>query len=285
MSWSKRRFVWIPSALFLILLATAGVLAARITWLWLAPAPVYVPPAGSGAQASEKSQSASVEQIGGWHLFGQAATPNRPEATKISASQLGVKLEGIISGSPSPLVMLRVGGEVRLLQVGDALSAGVSIVSIAPDRVVISNQGRLESIAFPKPQSLDQAPAPSAASLTTANPRDVSAAAVAPTVRALAEKIRHNPQTLLRFVTVSPVQQDGEISGYSLRPVPGQEALMRALGLMPGDVLTSVDGMPVNDPALLPRVMPLLNSGQPLQVQVERGGQPLSMTINLDSLQ
>ncbi|OZB84423.1 MAG: hypothetical protein B7X28_00485 [Halothiobacillus sp. 13-55-253] len=60
---------------------------------------------------------------------------------------------------------------------------------------------------------------------------------------------------------------------------------MRALGLMPGDVLTSVDGMPVNDPALLPRVMPLLNSGQPLQVVVERGGQPLSMTINLDSLQ
>jgi S1-C subfamily serine protease len=54
---------------------------------------------------------------------------------------------------------------------------------------------------------------------------------------------------------------------------------------MPGDVLTSIDGMPVNDPALLPRVMPLLNSGQPLQVQVERGGQPLSMTINLDSLQ
>jgi general secretion pathway protein C len=100
-----------------------------------------------------------------------------------------------------------------------------------------------------------------------------------------AEEILHNPQSLLRFVSVSPVQQDGEISGYALRPVPGQEALMRAVGLLPGDVLKSVDGMSVNDPALLPRVMPLLNSGQPLQVQVERGGQPLSMTINLDSLQ
>lgn len=285
MSWSRSRFVWIPSALFLILLATAGVLAARITWLWLAPAPAYVATTESGAEASEKSQSTSIEQIGSWHLFGRAATPDNPTATKISASQLGVRLEGVISGSPLPLVILRVGGEVRLLQVGDALSAGVRIVSIAPDRVIISNQGRLESIAFPKPQSLDQAPAPSAASLATASPRDVSAAAVAPTVRAQAEEIRHNPQTLLRFVTVSPVQQDGEVSGYSLRPVPGQEALMRALGLMPGDVLTSIDGMPVNDPTLLPRVMPLLNSGQPLQVQVERGGQPLSMTINLDSLQ
>ena len=270
--------------LFLMLLATAGVLAARITWLWLAPAPAYVASAESGGKASVKSKSVSVEQIGSWHLFGRAATPDRPVATKISASRLGVKLEGIISGSPSPLVMLRVGGEVRLLQVGDTLSAGVKIVSIAPDRVVISNQGRLESIAFPEPQSLDQAPAPSAASLT-GSPRGFSRSSVAPTVRVQAEEILHNPQTLLRFVTVSPVQQGGEVSGYSLHPVPGQEALMRALGLMPGDVLTTVDGMPVNDPALLPRVMPLLNSGQPLQVQVERGGQPLSVTINLDSLQ
>ena len=284
MSWSRSRFVWVPNALFLILLATAGVLAARITWLWLAPAPAYVASAESAGKASVKTQSVSVAQIGSWHLFGQAAMPDHPAATKISASRLGVKLEGIISGSPSPLVMLRVGGEVRLLQVGDTLSAGVRIVSIAPDRVVISNQGRLESIAFPEPQSLDQLPAPSAASLT-GSPRGFSGSAVAPTVRVQAEEILHNPQTLLRFVTVSPVQKDGEISGYSLHPVPGQEALMRALGLMPGDVLTSVDGMSVNDPTLLPRVMPLLNSGQPLQVQVERGGQPLSMTINLDSLQ
>ena len=179
--------------------------------------------------------------------------------------------------------MLRVGGEVRLLQVGDALSAGVTIVSIAPDQVVISNQGRLESIAFPEPQTLDQAPAPSAASLTGKSSGS-SGSPVAPAVRVQADEILHNPQSLLRFVTVSPVQQDGAVSGYALRPVPGQEALMRALGLMPGDVLTSVDGMPVNDPTLLPRVMPLLNSGQPIQVLVERGGQPLSVTINLDAL-
>jgi general secretion pathway protein C len=284
MSWSRSRFVWIPNALFLILLATAGVLAARITWLWLAPAPAYVAPAESGGEASVKSQSVSVEQIGGWHIFGQAATPDRPAATKISASRLGVKLEGIISGSPSPLVMLRVGGEVRLLQVGDALSAGVTIVSIAPDRVVISNQGRIESIAFPEPQSLDQAPAPSAASLSGKS-HGFSGEPAPSSVRVQAEEILHNPQTLLRFVTISPVQQDGAISGYALHPVTGQEALMRAVGLLPGDVLTSVDGMSVNDPALLPRIMPLLNSGQPLQVLVERGGQPLSVTINLDSLQ
>lgn len=284
MSWSRSRFVWIPNALFLLLLVTVGVLAARITWLWLAPAPAYLASAESAGKASVKSQSISVMQIGSWHLFGQAATPDHPEATKISASRLGVKLEGIISGSPLPLVMLRVGSEVRLLQVGDTLSAGVTIVSIAPDRVVISNQGHLESIAFPEPKSLNQAPAPSAASLA-ASPRDFSHSAVAPTVRAQAEQILHNPQTLLRFVSVSPVQKNGVVSGYSLRPVPGQDAFMRALGLAPGDVLTSVNGMPVNDPSLLPRIMPLLNSGQPLQVEVERGGRPLNLTINLDSIQ
>ncbi len=268
--------------LFLVLLATSGVLAARITWLWLAPPPSLVVPVESTGKANTTSSSVSVSQIAAWHLFGQAATPEQQATTKISASQLGVKLEGIISGAPSPLVMLQVGGEVRLLQVGDALSAGVTIVSIAPDRVVISNQGRLESIAFPEPQSLDQAPAPSATSLIGKSKG--SSSPVAPAVRKQVDEIMHNPQSLLRFVTVSPVQEDGALSGYALRPVPGQEALMRALGLTPGDVLTSVDGMPVNEPSLLPRVMQVLNSGQPIQVLVERGGQPLSVTINLDAL-
>jgi general secretion pathway protein C len=282
MSWSRSRFVWIPNVLFLVLLATSGVLAARITWLWLAPPPSLVVPVESTGKAHTTFSSVSVSQIAAWHLFGQAATPERQATTKISASQLGAKLEGIISGAPSPLVMLQVGGEVRLLQVGDALSAGVTIVSIAPDRVVISNQGRLESIAFPEPQSLDQAPAPSATSLTGKS--NGSSSPVAPAVRKQVDEIMHNPQSLLRFVTVSPVQEDGALSGYALRPVPGQEALMRALGLTPGDVLTSVDGMPVNEPSLLPRVMQVLNSGQPIQVLVERGGQPLSVTINLDAL-
>lgn len=284
MSFAGRRFVWLPNVLFLLLLVIAGVLAARLTWLWLAPAPAFVAVEKSSNQAGAQAPSISVDQIGRWHLFGLPATPQQASAKKISASQLGAKLEGIISGSAFPLVILRVGGKVRLLGVGDALSSGVTIVSIAPDRVVISNQGRLESIAFPKPASLDQAPAPSAASLT-GNAAAASSPPVAASVRAQAEQVLRNPQTLLRFVRVSPVQQNGALHGYALRPVPGQSAFMRALGLAPGDVLTSVNGMPVNDPSLLPQIMPLLNSGQPLQVEIERGGQPMNVTINLDDLQ
>lgn len=281
MSWLKSHFVGIQGALFLLLLAMAGVLAARITWLLLAPPPAHLSPDVPVEKVT--ASSIAVDRMTLWHLFGQSAAPEQQAAAKIRASSLGVKLEGIISGSPSPLVMMRVGGVVRLLQVGDTLSGGVRIVSISPEQVVLSNQGRLESIAFPESESLNQASVPTAAALD-ASVRHVGQSSSGRDIQVQAAKILHNPQSLLAFVSVSPVQHDGVVKGYMLRPVPGQESFMQALGLKPGDVLTSVDGMPVSDPATLPRIMPLLNSGRPLQVLVERGGQPLSLTINLGSL-
>jgi general secretion pathway protein C len=221
-------------------------------------------------------------EISHWRLFGQALQPMPQTATAVQPSSLGLQLEGIIAGSQPPLVMLRVGGEVRLLQVGDKVTSQVTVSAIEPDRVLISNQGRLEAIAFPKPASLNQAQ-PSSASLAVSGGSPAVAKATTG-ARVDAAEVMQNPQSLMRFVTVAPLQENGALTGYALRPVPGQEAFMQQLGLEPGDVLTSVDGMPVTDPALLPRVMPLLGSGQPLNVMIERGGQPMSVTINLDSL-
>ncbi len=284
-SWLNRRAIWLPNGVILGLLGLAGYFLARGVWLIAAPLPPF---AGGGQAVVAPSLAVTAPQtlaadIAAWHLFGDTAQ-HTPKTTTIQASNLGLKLEGIIAGSEPPLVMLRVGSEVRLLQVGDQVTAQVKISAIEPDRVVISNQGRLEAIAFPKPAVLNQpSPANAVLGAMTAPP---APSAPQPTQgdRVDAREVMQNPQSLMRFVTVAPMQEDGALTGYALRPVPGQEAFMRQLGLEPGDVLTSVDGMPVTDPALLPRVMPLLSSGQPLTVMIERGGQPMNVTINLDSL-
>lgn len=267
------------------MLGFAGVLLARSVWLVLAPLPAYV---GVGAGAAPSAVATAPQtfaaEISNWHLFGQAPKAIQQNAATIQASSLGLKLEGIIAGAKPPLVMLRVGSEVRLLQVGDQVTTQVKISAIEPDRVLISNQGRLEAIAFPKPVGLNQAPPPSASGVVSMGQSASAPYQAATAVRADVAQVMQNPQSLMRFVTVAPLQDGGALKGYALRPVPGQEAFMQQLGLEPGDVLTSVDGMPVTDPALLPRVMPLLSSGQPLNVMLERGGQPMSVTINLDSL-
>ncbi len=258
-------------------------LLARSVWLVIAPLsqPVGGAPIAAPSAVVTAPQTLAAD-ISRWRLFGYAAQPMAQNATAVQPSSLGLQLEGIIAGSKPPLVMLRVGGEVRLLQVGDKVTSQVLIYAIEPDRVLISNQGRLEAIAFPKPASLNQAPPPSASLAVLGGVPAVANAATG--ARVDAAQVMQNPQSLLRFVTVAPLQENGALTGYTLRPVPGQEAFMQQLGLEPGDVLTSVDGMPITDPALLPRVMPLLSSGQPLNVMLERGGQPMSVTINLDSL-
>ncbi|OYV46135.1 MAG: hypothetical protein B7X12_06405 [Halothiobacillus sp. 20-53-49] len=284
-TWLSRRAIWVPNGLILGLLGFAGVLLARSVWLVLAPLPQPVAAVSSAVPSAVATAPQTLaSEISAWHLFGTAMQPMPQNATAVQPSSLGLQLEGIIAGSQPPLVMLRVGSEVRLLQVGDQVTAQVKISAIEPDRVLISNQGRLEAIAFPKPVGLNSAPPPSASLGLGGGQSAPNASRPASGASGDAAEVMKNPQSLMRFVTVAPLQEHGALTGYALRPVPGQEAFMQQLGLEPGDVLTSVDGMPVTDPALLPRVMPLLSSGQPLNVLIERGGQPMSVTINLDSL-
>lgn len=218
------------------------------------------------------------------HLFGQ--TPRATADAAIQASTLNLPLLGILSGQPKPLVMLGVGSTIKVFGVGETVEPGVSIDAIEPQRVLLQHNGRIEALSFAPAPALNTAPAPSVAGLPGATTAAAPAPASAPAaVRQQVQQVLKQPQSLLSLVRISPVQQNGALSGYALSPVPGQEGFLRALGLHPGDVITAVDGMPLTNPAALPTLMPRLNSGQPLTLLVERGGLPMTVSINLDTLQ
>lgn len=281
----------LPNLLLLAALGLAGVWLAQVVWLFAEPsAPPPAIASGASKQALNTTPPASI--VAGAALLGRA--PVAAGSTTVRAADLGVSLVGVFAGGQPPLAMIQSGAKVLVLKPGDAVVPGVVIQSIEPDRVLVLRAGVLEALSFPPAPRLNTAPAPSAAALGAPNasaPSSSSTPALSPpaaanaTVRAQVKQVLEKPQSLLSLVRISPVQQGGALSGYALSPVPGQEAFMRALGLHPGDVITSVDGLPLNNPATLPTIMPKLNSGQPMTLLVERGGLPVDVTINLDTLQ
>jgi general secretion pathway protein C len=93
----------------------------------------------------------NYQQISEWHLFGQAevATPND---TEIVETQLQLKLLGTFVSSTLATAMSAVvqsdDGSQKKYKVGDTLPGGAVLEEIFTSRVLLSHNGRRESLAL-----------------------------------------------------------------------------------------------------------------------------------------
>jgi general secretion pathway protein C len=68
--------------------------------------------------------------------------------------------------------------------------------------------------------------------------------------------------------------------GYRVYPQGAGNGL-RALGLTPGDLLTAVNGMPLDDQHHSQQILDTIGSSDQLTVTVERQGQTLDVTLDV----
>src|SRR5690606_3593358 len=120
----------------------------------------------------------------------------------------------------------------------------VKVAEIYADRVILDNNGRLETLELEGIGELSEG-----LSLTLANStpraqagnnedeRDSTTEVVELNDEQAEElnALRENPGNFLDYVQVSPVQQNGELQGYRLSPGSNPD-LFRATGLQPGDL-------------------------------------------------
>ncbi len=105
--------------------ALLGVMLARWTWLFLAPASAAMPPA-----AWEASADAG-------RVFGKAAVP-----AAAGAAALGdIKLIGVFANRTKGFAVMQVGGKQIGVAQGDDVKPGVRLVETHPDYVVLDQGG------------------------------------------------------------------------------------------------------------------------------------------------
>ena len=79
----------------------------------------------------------------------------------------------------------------------------------------------------------------------------------------------------------TPYIVNGEIRGYRLFP-GADRALFRSLGLKPGDLVTEIDGQPLNEPAVASELFGKALSGQPVIFGVLRGDELEKIEVKID---
>lgn len=240
-----------------LLLALVAVQAARLIWAlatplgpigqWLPPAPSALP------EVAQLALLTSVDPFGR-----QAALPAGPAPEATGLTLFGTRVS--YGGASASAIIAGADGVQNSVAVGDEVAPGVRLLSVGFDFVLVGGNGREQRLAMEGAEPPAGEPAGAAAPTGASGSPAVTAAA-----------IRAN-------IAFAPRTASGRITGLLVSPL-GNPAFLTTAGLRDGDVITSVNGRPVSDPATL---ISQLTPGARISMSVERGASVVPVALLLE---
>jgi general secretion pathway protein C len=236
---------------------------------------------GGGRTPSAGAQSVAVSRhdvdvaaIINAHLYGTApvAAPTEQDAANAPQTNIPLVLTGIISAE-DPQNGLAILGQTaptaKVYAVGDNVPGGAKLHSVFADRVVIDRGGHLETLALPR-QTAPGGAAPSTTALQTESP----------VIDRMRKLMTDQPGLMADIMRPQPVFADGKQRGYRVYPGRNRQAFIR-LGLRPGDLVTGINGTPLDDPNRGAEIFRTLGSSSEARVTVMRNGQQQDLNLNM----
>ena len=284
----RRSLEWTAIAISAVLGALAVWLLARLIW-------ILVPRGDVGDAAMHVATgeaAATTTSIAKWHLFG-----NTPiAATASGAAVPSMILRGTLADrDPAVGVAVIDAGEgEKAYRAGETIASGLKLVRVYPDRAVVSRDGVEETLALTRDRNLQPAeivrPPGSTQGTRASAPNAPSSAAPAsgagqtvhasPQLQQTIDRARQNPEEIARRLQIVPVLDGGRVTGIRLS-TGADASLMNQIGLRAGDVVTAVNGAPVDSIARGQQIIEGLRNASSARVTVLRDGRPTDITISL----
>ncbi len=228
------------------------------------------------------SNSIRLRDVSKLSLFGKAKLKNvaASESELINApnTQLRLTLKGVLAVDVATRAIAIIAddrGKEKYYSIGAMLPGNAKLHTIYADRVILSRAGRLETLRLPKTKLTKGAVVRKAA---VPKSRQVRAGG---SLKSMRDNLIKNPQDVWKNIRIEPkMSKSGGIQGYTLSHKNKQ--LMRKLGIRKTDVITSVNGMPLNDPTSLYQILDVLKTTQQLNLSIIRNG--TEETLNIDMM-
>jgi len=276
----------LPDAVGLVLVVLLGWQLAGLTWAALpAPASARMPATDAAASAGSGGDTgeAPTSRLARLHLFGEppadAERDGSPETeTDAPETQLNLTLMGVYAlGETGGLAIIGTGGgPEKVYAVGDTIAGSARITGIFADRVVLRRDGRAETLR------MELAKVPSGQADQRMPTGDAQGGGgIVERARALRERLRQNPLELARMVRFQPYVEDGELVGFRIQPRSDEAQLLEEAGIRPSDIVTRVNGIPLNDRAQGNRALRELRDASMINVTILRDGRSERLSIPL----
>ncbi|MCR9922911.1 type II secretion system protein GspC [Vibrio alginolyticus] len=272
-----------------LFIAITGWILGKIVWLAI-PQSSEVPqwrPSASSVAASNKGDAIDFNALQNANLFGKyteqkAAVVEQPIVKDAPKTRLNLTLVGAVASSDAntSLAVIANRGKQATYGLGEEIEGTrATLKAVLVDRVIIDNQGRdetlmMEGIEYKK---LSESPQVARAQAQRA---EAATSDVGGKLEQIREEIAKDPQSVFKYITISPVKKDGDIVGY--RVSPGRDAaLFNDVGLQPGDIAVQLNGIDLSDPSSSVQLMQVMSDPQELNLTVERDGQQYDIYIQL----
>lgn len=267
-----------------LLAALCLVLAVRLGLLLLGGPTLPVPDVGASAAAVAANRS---PPLANWHLFGTAESAG----TEVARTTLALTLRGTFaSADPGTGIafIADASGLERSYQVGDTLPGDAVLESVFADHVIVRNAGQREHLGLSGTTA-------SAASGATALPQKASAARPsgdpsggylrgmpvfgAPDLSTARSERAPDLAALAQTANLLPVSENGHLIGVRIRVA--DPALLERFGLSAEDVVTAVNGIPIDGPERRDALEQSLRAGGIVTLTVRRGGAERQLSLGL----
>jgi general secretion pathway protein C len=298
----------VPPIVVAVLIILMAARAAELTWRLLeAPAEQSVVPAPTAAArgAGGGAASGALDALAGWHPFGE---PPAPDAARIPAedvldapeTSLNLTLNGTLQYQELPqrgstilpeagtAVIASGRGTQKVYKTGDSIEGGngATLHSVYHDRVMLDPGGGrpLEKLSYPKPDQVSQRPTGLNSNLSVATQRQTRPTGTPGAASSLTESMGQVASTLGQVMRITQQAENGQIIGFRLQP-QGDGQAFAELGFEPGDILTEVNGLKLNDARGQLQVLQALSETSQAQVTVRRNGADRVLVIDIGQVQ
>ena len=267
----ERHVRWLIPAVQVLLLIAIAIAAARLIWS-LIPTPESARWRPAPVQMTNVGQDAGpkLDMILSARLFGIY----QPQAANLDAApdtSLNLTLLGIFAGTRKEESRALIGqpdGDEKPYSIGQDVVSGVNLQAIFADRVVLSRNGQLETLRLDKDK-------PGAGFTGTGVSMESG------TLGQVRQELLADPNKAAEYIRVQPVNVGGQMKGY--RVYPGQnQTLFNNAGLRPGDLVTSVNGIQLDDTQKAMQMLSDLSKAGSVSVVIDRGGQPQTINVTFN---
>jgi general secretion pathway protein C len=228
-----------------------------------APPPVALAPARTAVD---------VAAVHSAQLFG-AAPAQQVDAANAPVTSMPLVLVGVLAAEDPATGFAILGptaAQAKVYSGGSTVPGGARLAGIYRDHVVLDRGGQLETLPMPRQRT---------ASLTTpAPPPALPAPSPAERMSRLATE---NPGLIGQILRAQAVLSNGQQRGYRVFPAPNQSAIFNKLGLREGDLVTHINGTPLDDPQRGAEIFSTLSSAAEARVTVTRNGRQSDVMLNL----
>ncbi len=252
-------------------------------------APLEAPPASGSPSMAEIALDASRQNIFG-KIGVKPVAVAKTDEPKTQRATLNLALVGVYSAQPADRAIAIVsanGKPEEVFRVGETIIDRATLLEVLPNEIVVDNRGRREIYKLPekvastgRSAGLENLPGAS----VQQNPQNANNGApieLPDSPRAIRDTLAQNPAMLNKLVSAVPYRENGRILGYRLTPKQGG-GLLEQNGILPGDVVTRVNGIALANQKNGIRALRKLVKANSVDLSILRDGVEIPISIPLE---